>query len=210
MADVEKEKKEPPKKDLFAEVVFLFFGFLVIAYFLNGLVSFLQSGNLGRWSFGNLNSRGLVMSLTSPISSLSNPIGSRFTVTKDKAPVYDEPGGSVIGKRKLGDSGQIIGGSVESGGQKYWQVKFDDGTVGWMNEKDIAAKNQKVTPLSEASKKGDVLGKNAIVTSDSVAVFDSAGGDQIAIVSRGAQGKIIDGPAITFFAFFVFFMAISF
>lgn len=78
-----------------------------------------------------------VRSLTTPISTLAEPIGSTVMNTTD-APVYDQ-NGNKIGSHKAGDKGKITKGPIYINGEKYWYVDYENGTDGWVRESDIGA-----------------------------------------------------------------------
>ena len=51
--------------------------------------------------------------------------------------VRREPGGSVIGIQKRGESSVITDGPVSAYGERWWMVNYDSAPSGWVDEKDI-------------------------------------------------------------------------
>ncbi|MEX0931639.1 MAG: SH3 domain-containing protein [Candidatus Paceibacterota bacterium] len=60
-------------------------------------------------------------------------MGARVELNRD-SPVYATPGGEIIAEKSAGDKATVIGGPVDRDGVRYWLVRFDDGTVGWIPE----------------------------------------------------------------------------
>lgn len=196
MADEKKPSSDKPTSpaplDPFVEIATLVLVLLVVMYAFNGVVSYFTGNKLFSSGWSGLSPRGLLLSATKPISSLLNPIGSKFVVTSNNADLFDSPGEKKIASKKLGDKGTIVGGPVTEGGVKYWKVRFDDGSRGWISEKDIANLPQKITPMSDMS---TLLG-TSVETTRETAVFSEPGVNQIAVVPAGQKATIIEGPII--------------
>ena len=66
------------------------------------------------------------------------PRGTKVEATEDTT-VYSSPGedGIPIGTVDAGTKGTIIGGPVEIDGERWWQIKYEDGTVGWVPESSL-------------------------------------------------------------------------
>lgn len=182
----------PAPIDPFIEIIAVVFAFMLLSYAITGFMSFISNNKLFSLGWRAFTPQGLMLSLTRPISSLLNPIGSKFTVTGNKVSVYDTPGGKVIATKKLGDKGTILGGPVTIAGEKYWQVKFEDGTTGWVNEKDIANLPQKLTPMTQMS---SLIG-TPVETNKEVAVFAGPGENQIKTMPAGSKATILEGPLL--------------
>ncbi len=178
--------------DPFVEIVWTILAILLLVSALSSVSAFLSQSNFFSNGWRSFTPSGLLSSVTKPISSLLNPIGSKFVVTSKEADLYDSPGGRKIDTKKLGDEGRIVGGPVTVNGEKYWQVRFEDGSTGWINEKDIGAISEKITPMNEMP----TLIGTAVETNKEVAVYSSPGGDEIARVSSGQRGTILEGPII--------------
>ncbi len=194
MAEEKKDAKpaEPVKKDHFSEMVWLFLGILVLLYVVNGFIAIFNSSKLFGSGFKFPTPKNLWLSLTQPISSLLNPVNTKFVVTSDKASLYDTPGGKEIEVKKLGDKGTIVGGPVNLNNEKYWQVKFDDGSSGWISEKDIANLPVKLTPMKDMA----TLVGGVVETSRTARIFSEPGINQIATQPAGAKAVILEGPLI--------------
>jgi SH3-like domain-containing protein len=92
----------------------------------------------------------------------------------------------------MGDKGTIVGGPVNIDGEKYWQVKFEDGSTGWMKESDIANLPQKLTPMTQMS---SLIG-TPVETSREVSVYSAPGEGEIKKVPAGSKATILEGPMI--------------
>lgn len=185
--------KPAPTKDTVSDAAWVILGILLFMYALSSMLSFFGQKNTnvsGGWR--SFTPRGQILSMTRPISSLENPIGSRFIVTSNTAEVFATPGGRKISSKHLGDKGRIVGGPVTKDGEKYWQVKFDDGTLGWVAEKDIANLPQKLTPMANMP---SLIG-SAVETSKEADVFASPGKNKINSKPIGSRATIIEGPII--------------
>jgi SH3-like domain-containing protein len=194
MAD-DKAKSDKPAaggSDPFVEIVWTILAILLLVTAINSISAFLSQSKFFSKGWKSLTPQGLLASTTKPISSLINPIGAKFIVTSSNADIYNTPGGEKISTKKLGDKGVIVGGPVNYNGQKYWQVKFDDGTTGWVNEKDIGAIVQKITPMSEM----ETLIGTQVETNKEAKVYSRPGEDEITTVPKGSKAIIIEGPLI--------------
>ncbi len=196
MADEKKpaaEKPAPPSPfDPFVEIFAVIFAFMIISMLVNGFLSMVSGSKFFSLGWKAFTPKGLVLSTTRPISSLINPIGSKFVVTNDGANFYSTPGGKVLGTKKLGDKGTIVGGPVTINGEKYWQVKFEDGSTGWMKEDDIANLPQKLTPMTQMS---SLIG-TPVETNKETAVYSAPGEGEITKVPAGSKATILEGPLV--------------
>lgn len=186
------DKAPVPTSDPFVEIVWTLLAILLIITAINSVSAFLNKNKFFSKGWRGLTPSGLLSSVTKPISSLLNPIGSKFTVISSSADVFDSPGGKKIDTKKLGDKGTIIGGPVTKNGEKYWQVKFEDGTTGWINEKDIGAIVEKITPMKDMP---SLIGTE-VETNREVSVYARPGEEEIAKVPAGQKATIIEGPLI--------------
>lgn len=76
-----------------------------------------------------------VRSLTTPVSSVENPVGQSVMNTTDSDVIGDY--GAVVGRHKAGDKGKITKGPKYINGEKYWYVDYENGADGWVKESDI-------------------------------------------------------------------------
>ena len=186
------EKAPAPSSDPFVDIVWTILAVMLLLAAFNSISAFLSQSKFFSNGLKGLTPKGLLTSTTKPISSLLNPIGAKVVVTSNSASIFSTPGGSVIATKKIGDKGVIVGGPVTIDGKKYWQVKFDDGTVGWVHEKDLGAISQKVTPMNEMP----TLIGTTVETNAEVSVFAKPGEDEIAKVPAGKKATILEGPII--------------
>ncbi len=121
----------------------------------------------------------------------NTPIGTKVQATEETT-VYSSPeGGIPVGTVSEGERGTIIGGPVEVDGERWWQVKYEDGTVGWVPESSL-----------EVDVKRDILGLNdttslgtAIKSIENLDVFNfPRNGIVIGTQVRGALGTLVGGP----------------
>lgn len=67
----------------------------------------------------------------------NTPHGSKVQ-NKSEATVYSDAGGGiVVGTVAEGARGKILSGPAYIEDKRWWQVKYDDGTVGWVSEDDL-------------------------------------------------------------------------
>ncbi len=135
-------KSENHATGIFGEMIGVFIVLFILMSLLSGLSGIFgafrsDDGEAGSSWFSRLSLDSVLRSQTTPISSSPQPIGSKFVVTKSKTAVYDSPGGKEIDTKGLGKGGTIIGGPTTVNGVKYWEVRFDDGTEGWVKEDDL-------------------------------------------------------------------------
>ncbi len=148
------EKKEakpvPPKSDPFAEVVGRLMVVFLAIYLLNGFVGmFVSNGFLSR-GWQGLTPQGIILSHTEAVGSSSDPVGAQVISTGASGiPVYDSPGGKIIGSQPFDSAGKILRGYVEVGGDKYWYVDFQNGKDGWVKESDIAVVTGQPSPVEK-------------------------------------------------------------
>ncbi len=192
MADKPDSKGDAPIKDEITEFIWILLAIFLAFYFLSLLVSAVSSNKLLSLGWNAFTPQGLLISKTRPISSLINPINSRFVVTSKEAPLYSSPNGKQIALKKLGDEGIIVGGPVTISGEKYWRVNFEDGSSGWVLEGDIASLPQAETPLKDIP---TLIATQVELTKDSP-VFSLPGEAQITTKSAGSLASIIEGPII--------------
>ena len=116
-------------------------------------------------------------------------VGSRAQ-SIDGAAVYDKPGGKKIGisNRK---SGVIEKGPVQAtDGQRYYLVKFNDGTEGWVVEKELLGENG--TPLDP----GNTPIGRLVASKGAVSVFSEPGKGILGKQPDNSPGFISDGPIL--------------
>ncbi len=142
MADEKKPEAKDSKPagantDPLIEMFVFFIGLFIVLSLLSGLVNSISSSRLFSLGWKVPTERNIWLSLSKPLSSISNPIGGRFVVTNKSIPLYDSPGGKEIARFDIGKRGTVVGGPVTIYGQRYWEVRFDDGSTGWVSEDDI-------------------------------------------------------------------------
>lgn len=120
----------------------------------------------------------------------NTPHGTKITTLHD-AELHSDPGGGSTGTVPASQDGTIVDGPVLVDGTRWWQVRFDDGTSGWVSEKDI-----------EIDVARDIRGVNdttplhtAIKTVEQVGVFSfPQAAETIGSQVRGAYGDLLHGP----------------
>ncbi len=197
MADEKKPEGKPadkpaaaPASDPFVEVVWMIMSLLVLLYLINGLVGFL--GSLG---FGG-SSGGSWLSSTQKTISLSKApslIGGKVETNKSTV-VYAEPGVNQISTKPAGSKATILEGPIIKDGEKYWHVRFDDGTEGWVAEDDLNYLKVEKKSLSQVDnpKEGDRVS----VSKTGTVVFAEPGENQITMKDKNAEGEIVGGPVV--------------
>lgn len=127
----------PPQNDAFVEIVSFIVVLMVLMAVVNGIINFVNTSKIFANGWSGLTPRGILLSHTRPIASLSNPIGSRI-VSINTTDVYNSPDGRKIGSQKVNARGKILQGPVTVNGVRYWYVDFDKDPDGWVKESDIA------------------------------------------------------------------------
>jgi hypothetical protein len=61
-------------------------------------------------------------------------------ISKGLVQVRREPGGSVIGLQKLGETAKVVDGPVSAYGARWWMMDYANPPSGWVDEKDITTK----------------------------------------------------------------------
>lgn len=145
----EKKSDSAPKNDIFVDIVSWIIIALLVSSLLGVVSSFLSSKKLLVNGWSGLSTKNLLLSQTRPIHSLENPIGAKVIANKGGMEVYDKPGGKVIGKHSIGDSGQIKDGPMYLNGEKYWYVDFDKGADGWVKENEISSPTEQFSFISK-------------------------------------------------------------
>ncbi|KND52128.1 MAG: hypothetical protein AB198_02360 [Parcubacteria bacterium C7867-003] len=140
MADAKKpDDKSSGSSDPVGDFIWILFALFIFMYAINGLIAFFGQSKIFSNGFSGFTQKGLTLLYTNPISSLDNPLNTKFIVTNKEANLYDSPGGRKIDTKHFGDKGTIVGGPVSIGDDKYWRVRFEDGSEGWISESDIAS-----------------------------------------------------------------------
>jgi|GEM_PF-495074 len=121
----------------------------------------------------------------------STPRGTKVEANEGTT-VYSSPhDGISIGEVKKGDKGVIIGGPTEVNGERFWQVRFEDGTVGWVAESVLDIDTERnLRGLNDST----LLG-TAVKNIKEVDVFNfPRNGRKIGEQLNGALGTLINGP----------------
>ncbi len=63
--------------------------------------------------------------------------GARVYVSGPLGNVRESPGGVRIGSQESGSAGVIIGGAQASGATRFWDIDFDSGVDGWVDEAEL-------------------------------------------------------------------------
>ena len=114
--------------DPFVEFVWLILSLFVILYLISGFINLLNSGSL---FFLGFNLSGTEK--TVPLSKVPSLVGHKVETSKQIS-VFAEPGTNQIAGKSAGIKVIILEGPIIKDGIKYWKVRFDDGTEGWVAE----------------------------------------------------------------------------
>ena len=97
-------------------------------------------------------------------------------VTLGFTEVFDEPGDLFPAfSVPAGTLGEVIDGPIIVDGVTWWKVKFENGSVGWVKDGDLAP--------------------SEVITNSETSVYSEPGGiGFLGTVPKGTLGKIIDGP----------------
>ena len=181
-----------PERDDVSELIWILLAVFLFFSFVSLLVSAVNSNKLLSLGWRAFTPQGLLISTTKPISTLINPINTKFVVIQKEATLYDSPAGKEIAIKKLGDNGTILGGPVSIKGEKYWRVRFEDGDSGWMKEDDIANLPQSSTPMRQMA---TLISTRVEIVRDTE-VFSEPGTNRILTVNAGTLASILQGPII--------------
>jgi len=191
MADAKKpdSKSAAPavKTDPFVEIIWIILTILIVLYLINGLLGILSSGKI----FSDKSGFGAVKTIS--LSSAPSLLGDKVETSRN-AKVYSIPGAGEIGEVPKGTKATLIEGPLlGDDGLLYWKVRFEDGSVGWVKERDLDHIEGVRTPLKDMP---SIIGDKVLTSRDGVILYDSPGGEQDKILKKGLKGEIIQGPAI--------------
>ncbi len=116
------------------------------------------------------------------VSTSSNPVLGITLETYESTPLYDKPGGVVIGFVPVNTKGTVIDGPVQYAGERYWKMEFENGQTGWVAES-----------LLMPSGKTPGIGARITLARDTD-VYVTPGGDVLMKKDKGDMGNIIAGP----------------
>lgn len=200
MADEKKPEGKPadkpaaaPTSDPFVEIVWMILSLLIVLYLINGFVGFLGSLGIGGGSGGGWSSLGNSTQKIIALSDAPSLIGGKVETNKSTA-VFAEPGKNQIATKPAGSKATILEGPIIKDGEKYWHVRFNDGTEGWVEEDDLNYLKIEKKPLSEVDnpKEGDRVS----VSKTGTLVYSEPGENQIAVKDKNVEGEIIGGPVV--------------
>jgi hypothetical protein len=171
MADFEQPTKTHPA----TPVVTLYVVFLILGLLTGVLANF---NDYIEEKFGiDLSSAKSILLGEVPILEFGDGISlGDKVVTLDSTSIFAQPGDSTpIGSVPSGTFAKVIGGPVTIDGVKWWEIQFEDGSVGWVRDSDLAG--------------------SEVITTKETAVYANPGDlSSIDSVPKGIKGKIIDGP----------------
>jgi len=122
------------------------------------------------------------------------PIGSRVISTKD-AQVRNEPNARDALFVADGTKGTVVGGPVLFGDTLWWEVRFEDGTTGWVLERDIAIDiNDDRKTLNDSTPSGS----KTLNSRENEVRSAPGGGNVLGHKEKGEQGTVVSGPEIIF------------
>lgn len=176
---------EAPHEDPFVEIVWFILSLFVLIYIANGIVGAVRTGSLSIFGLNILSPQK-----TLSLSQAPSLLGGKVVTTKN-TPVFAEPGVNQIATKPAGSKATLVEGPMIKDGTKYWHVRFDDGTEGWVSEGNLNYLTLTKQPLS--SVQNPESGRVA-VSKGSTAVFADPGANQIGSEASNAEGSIVDGP----------------
>ena len=138
---------------------------------------------------------GIDVARDSLLLKASTPHGTKIEAT-DRADIYSTPdeNGLVVGGTSVGDEGVIIGGPRMFRGERWWQVRFSDGTSGWVPEHALQVD---VKRNAHGIHDGTPLGTEVVAVAGTN-VFDAPRlGEIIGVQEKGAHGRLLDGSVTT-------------
>src|SRR5437899_5376921 len=105
------------------------FAVIVLAALLGALVNFAHSSSF----------RSMYVAIFNPtsLSFYDSANGARVYVSAAEGNVRDAPGGVRLGSQPANAVGTVIKGPVSAAGGRFWDVDFDSGPDGWVNENEL-------------------------------------------------------------------------
>jgi hypothetical protein len=157
----EREREKKPSGEITAievmiGVVILFFILSVIFQNISAGIQNAKEGTI----FGDLK---FIFSKTEqaiqPLQGTGAPVFTIGERVRNSAPsiLFDYPGGAPLKGIAEGKAGAIVGGPVPYGNNTWWQIQYDDGSVGWVVENALSSEALGVTPESLPRMEGPLL-----------------------------------------------------
>ncbi len=122
-----------PGREIATLLFMLFIGMTLLGGVLTSATAFVSGLGSGSFSIDRLTD-----SYTRSFAATLNPIGEFALVNRAETDVYDSPGENKLGTQKRRATGEVLKGSVEVGGIKYWYIDFTKQPDGWVSERDMA------------------------------------------------------------------------
>lgn len=121
----------------------------------------------------------------------STPRGTEVVHVADTDVFSDPRNGTVIARARIGNQATIVGGPVDVNGQRYWQVKYDNGVAGWVSESSLEIDVPRDrNRLNDATPFGTLVKTLA----DGTEIWSAPrGGNVLGIQPRGSIGELVDG-----------------
>jgi uncharacterized protein YgiM (DUF1202 family) len=146
------------------------------------------------WSVENYLTK---VSTAAPSSSTKFTIGNRVRVATTTLDAREIPSVSstVSGTEFLGAQGTVVSGPIAADGYDWWQVKYDDGTLGWSKENFLvqvqASLSSSTTPYAPLA----IGDRVQTMTNLNVRASSSLSGAIKEVELPGVKGVIVGGPA---------------
>lgn len=132
MAEQKKPVADFDPVEVILGAVILFF---IVSFLFQSLSQKIQSPKPGgiAWDAQTLLQKIKNGILGKPTNILGRPLALSLPVKNSHPTIlYDGPGGKALRGMASGLSGTIIDGPVEAGGNTWWKVQYEDGSVGWV------------------------------------------------------------------------------
>lgn len=128
-----------------------------------------------------------------PALNADTPLGTAI-VNKGETTLYSEPGGEPLGSKPKGAKGITIGGPVLRDGTLWWQVEYEDGSVGWVEQDDLGVDLERDRLLlKESTPHG-----TKVETTQSTDIYSTPDENGLVVgrASPGGKAVIIGGPRL--------------
>ena len=168
------------------EIIVVFIVLFVVLQIFSSLPTFFSQNSSGSGGFITR-----VFGITPPLNA-NTPLGTAVLNTKETT-LFSEPGGGeILGTQPKGAKGITIGGPILKDGELWWQVEYEDGGTGWVNQRNLGIDLERDAKLIKentphGTKVEAVLGSKVYSTPDE-------NGLVVGRINPGDKGVIIGGP----------------
>lgn len=161
---------------------------LFVLFFVMALLNALTTNLKDRWGIDPANIGPSINSFVSGDLNELSPLGTRVS-SSGSHDVFTTPGGALLGTQSEGNIGSIIDGPIVIDGERWWNVDYNEGTDGWVRERDLD-----VVRLSAALGPNTPIGSAVRSIRESELFSDPGIGTLLGIKPAGILGSLIGGP----------------